>query len=57
MHDQIAALRQLQVPCAMLSSKTSQEEQREILRDLTSGHPKNRLLYSEHWLAEAEQAC
>jgi bloom syndrome protein len=49
MQDQIAALRQLNVPCAMLSSKTSQEEQKEILQDMTSGHPKNRLLYSELW--------
>lgn len=66
MQDQIAALRKLEIPCAMLSSKTSPEEQKEvsrkpsfssrarrrrsihlqILSDMESGHPKNRLLYS-----------
>ncbi|ORY42443.1 P-loop containing nucleoside triphosphate hydrolase protein [Leucosporidium creatinivorum] len=45
MQDQIAALKRLEIPCAMLSSKTSPEEQKEILNDMESGHPKNRLLY------------
>lgn len=30
MQDQIAALRKLEVPCAMLSSKSSPEEQKEV---------------------------
>lgn len=47
MQDQIAALKKLDITCAMLSSKTTPEEQKEILNDMESGHPMNRLLYSE----------
>ncbi|KAM0789144.1 hypothetical protein ACM66B_003197 [Microbotryomycetes sp. NB124-2] len=45
MNDQVNALQKLGVPCAMLSSKVDREEQAEILADMASGHPKNRLLY------------
>jgi superfamily II DNA helicase RecQ len=45
MKDQIAALRALDIPAAMLSSKSSRAEQDVILNDMGSGHPSNRLLY------------
>ncbi|KDE07378.1 hypothetical protein MVLG_02419 [Microbotryum lychnidis-dioicae p1A1 Lamole] len=45
MFDQIAGLKKLNVPCAMLSSKTEREEQNQVMMDMRSGHPKNRLLY------------
>lgn len=46
MRDQIHALQELNIAAAMLSSKTSREEQQAILDDMESGHPRNRLLYS-----------
>jgi hypothetical protein len=46
MQNQVDALRDLNIDVASWSSSTSKKEQAEIERDMLSGHPRNRLLYS-----------
>lgn len=46
MSDQVKNLREYGVKCAMLCAQTSKSEVAEIEKDVASGHPRNRLLYS-----------
>jgi len=43
--DQLAALRRAGIKASSINSTTPPDERREILRDLTCGHPITRLLY------------
>ncbi|KAJ7078605.1 ATP-dependent DNA helicase [Mycena belliarum] len=45
MKNQVSGLREKNVPVASLTSETSPTEKNDIVRDLASGHPVNRLLY------------
>ncbi|KAJ7069443.1 ATP-dependent DNA helicase [Mycena amicta] len=45
MKNQVAALRAKSVKVIALTSETTQDEKNDIIRDLSSGHPVNRLLY------------
>ncbi|KAF7291469.1 ATP-dependent DNA helicase [Mycena kentingensis (nom. inval.)] len=45
MKNQVASLREKSVNVVAFTSETGQEEKAAILRDLSSGHPVNRLLY------------
>lgn len=45
MQDQVRALKGLEIPAEMLTSKTTKAAQKAIYKDMESGHPKNRLLY------------
>ncbi|KAJ7364939.1 ATP-dependent DNA helicase [Mycena albidolilacea] len=45
MKDQVAGLCEKDIPVVSLTSETSAIEKRNIVRDLSSGHPVNRLLY------------
>ncbi|KAJ7439243.1 ATP-dependent DNA helicase [Mycena latifolia] len=45
MKNQVSGLREKHVPVASLTSETSSSEKSDIVRDLASGHPVNRLLY------------
>ncbi|KAF7298698.1 ATP-dependent DNA helicase [Mycena indigotica] len=45
MKNQVSALRAKSVNAVALTSETDKEEKEEIVRDLSSGHPINRLLY------------
>ncbi|KAJ7160113.1 ATP-dependent DNA helicase [Mycena filopes] len=45
MKNQVSGLREKHVPVAALTSETSPTEKKDIVRDLVSGHPVNRLLY------------
>ncbi|TFK52140.1 ATP-dependent DNA helicase [Heliocybe sulcata] len=45
MKNQVSKLREKYVRVAALNSETSSEEKKEIIKDLSSGHPDNRLLY------------
>ncbi|KAJ7274146.1 P-loop containing nucleoside triphosphate hydrolase protein [Mycena rebaudengoi] len=45
MKNQVAGLREKQVPVASLTSETSASDKKDIVRDLSSGHPVTRLLY------------
>ncbi|KAJ7728830.1 ATP-dependent DNA helicase [Mycena maculata] len=45
MKNQVAGLREKDIPVASLTSETSPTEKKNIIRDLASGHPVNRLLY------------
>ncbi|PVF95214.1 ATP-dependent DNA helicase [Serendipita vermifera] len=45
MKDQIAKLRALKIPVHAFTSETAKEERDEIVRDLSSGHPRCKLLY------------
>ncbi|KAJ7617494.1 ATP-dependent DNA helicase [Mycena polygramma] len=45
MKNQVSGLREKDIPVASLTSETSPAEKKNIVRDLSSGHPVNRLLY------------
>ncbi|KAJ7256834.1 P-loop containing nucleoside triphosphate hydrolase protein [Mycena haematopus] len=45
MKNQVSGLREKDIPVAALTSETSSTEKTNIVRDLASGHPVNRLLY------------
>ncbi|KAF8215005.1 P-loop containing nucleoside triphosphate hydrolase protein, partial [Mycena galopus ATCC 62051] len=45
MKNQVSGLREKDIPVASLTSETSAIEKTDIVRDLSSGHPVNRLLY------------
>ncbi|KAJ7464681.1 ATP-dependent DNA helicase [Mycena galericulata] len=45
MKNQVTGLREKDIPVASLTSETSLAEKKIIVRDLSSGHPVNRLLY------------
>ncbi|KAK7022124.1 ATP-dependent DNA helicase [Favolaschia claudopus] len=45
MKNQVSGLREKNIAVAALTSETSQIEKRNIITDLSSGHPVNRLLY------------
>ncbi|KAK4538502.1 hypothetical protein CDCA_CDCA18G4527 [Cyanidium caldarium] len=44
-NDQVARLRQLQIPCGALCGSTSDAESKELLRDLRSYAPTTRIIY------------
>ncbi|KAJ7913561.1 ATP-dependent DNA helicase [Mycena leptocephala] len=45
MKNQVSGLREKHIPVASLTSETSLTDKTNIVRDLSSGHPENRLLY------------